>query len=124
MPKNTPKKKLKYVSRPRLYKEESTPNYGGDYDYYAEVSFKLKKPALFQVLNKRYKLTHLIAFEGDFAIRTVEYLTSTGEYIEAPIPKKILQEMLELGEVAVEGKGKLSEMLFTDRIKHLLGKEY
>ncbi|MGW6120467.1 hypothetical protein ACWFRF_15600 [Nocardia sp. NPDC055165] len=109
----------KYVSRPTLRREESHANIGGDYDYYAEIQFRLNEPVIFlDPLGNTTKFTHIVVFEGDFAIRIMEYANNKDEYLSFPVPVEVLYEMYELAEKAVVGRGKLSDMLFADTIKH------
>lgn len=111
-------KMSKYVSRPILKIEQYGRGFpDGENEHYAEVSFKLKVPGTLRAFGKTHKLTHLIAFEGDFVWRRVEYLTSTGQYIEAPVPLPVLEEMLRLATVAIDGHGKLNGGAFDESIR-------
>lgn len=110
----------KYVGRPRLYKSESQWNVGGDYDYYAEILFKLKSPGKLTIFGKDYKIIGIVVFDGDYAWRSCEYMTNDGEYITAPVPTDVLEEMLLLAQTAVNGRGKLQDEGFADRIESIL----
>lgn len=110
----------KYVGRPRLYKSESQWNVGGDYDYYGEILFKLKAPGKLTIFGKEYKITGIVVFDGDYAWRSCGYLTNDGEYLTAPVPTDVLEEMLVLAETAVNGRGKLQDESFAGRIEDML----